>query len=328
MDASERDLMIRTMLSEGGANASPEEHAAIAHVILNRAKLGSQSGYADDIKGVVKQPYAFEPWNNPAGSNSPLRWKKGSKAYEAAGKIVDGAVSGEIEDPTGGYTHFLEPGEVSKRVKSGKLKQWPSWAHEGGVRVGRQVFYPHDPNAPSTVPEAAYGTDDDPLLQAVKPKQPDRVQSAAAAGGGGPVTGSEVYGTDDDPLMKEAGNRRSAAVEASARSLTPSQDQLEATRKSEDLSRTKGGGKDADAGRALEEVVLPGATGGAAAGLTALLGLNAPSALSAARPLLSVGKLGAGAAKLYGVHKLLQMMEGGGMEHKLGTLLELIKGGH
>ena len=57
-DPEERDYLIRTMVFE--ASGEPEEgKAAVAHVILNRKKLGK---WGDNIKEVVTRPWQFEPW--------------------------------------------------------------------------------------------------------------------------------------------------------------------------------------------------------------------------------------------------------------------------
>jgi hypothetical protein len=136
------DAITRTVLGEGSGDAA--EQAGIAHVILNRRMLGAANGYADTIDGVVHQPNAFEAWSRKNAPNYPEKFSAKSPAYQQARQIVEGAASGMIPDPTGGYTHFLEPHKVAERVQAGKMK-WPAWAPDGaGLTLGKQVFFPHE----------------------------------------------------------------------------------------------------------------------------------------------------------------------------------------
>jgi len=103
----DRDCIIRTVLAEGGTNASPVERAAITHVIMNRLHAGSAGGYADSVPGVLFQKNAFEPWglkrDNP---NHPMRFDASSQVYADTAKTVDGVLSGSVPDPTGGADRF------------------------------------------------------------------------------------------------------------------------------------------------------------------------------------------------------------------------------
>jgi hypothetical protein len=190
MDISERDrdLITRTVLAEAGSNASPAVVAAITHVILNRQKLGSKGGYADDVAGVLRQPNAFEPWSHPEAANYPLRFTPKSTAYQTVAPTVAAAIDGEYPDPTGGYTHFLQPNITSKRVQAGTLPKWPGWAGNGGMQIGQHTFYP-EPGNPR-VAAAAGGGEDDPLIQ----KYFGKPEPAAAP---------STAGTDDDPLIQK-----------------------------------------------------------------------------------------------------------------------------
>lgn len=134
------DLITRTVLGEGSQN--PVEQAAIAHVIRNRMNIGSTGGYADDARGVVLAPNQFEAWSHPNAPNYPKKFSPNSPEYHAASAIVQGVFNDQITDPTGGYTHFLEPLTVGRRVRSGELTRWPDWARSGGKKIGSQVFYP------------------------------------------------------------------------------------------------------------------------------------------------------------------------------------------
>jgi spore germination cell wall hydrolase CwlJ-like protein len=137
-DAEDRDLMIRTIAFE--ASDEPDEgKAAVAHVILNRAKSGR---WGDSIKDVVTDPWQFEPWmmrRKEVESLSPS-----DPRYRDAARIADDVISGQMPDPTAGATHFLNPTVVRNR-RGGTL---PAWAQGEGQPIGRHTFYkPEKENA-------------------------------------------------------------------------------------------------------------------------------------------------------------------------------------
>lgn len=144
MDLSPGDLDVitRTVLGEAGANASPDEQAAIASVILNRMKLGSDGGYGDTVSDVVHQRNAFQAWTNPRAPNYPGKYNPQSAAYRGTAAIVNSVANGSMPDPTGGMTHYLQPDMTANYVQSGVAKGWPEWAKGEGKRIGQQVFYP------------------------------------------------------------------------------------------------------------------------------------------------------------------------------------------
>src|SRR5262245_54655520 len=57
--------------------------------------------------------------------------------YQAAARIADAVLTGEMPDPTAGATHFLNPTVVRQR-RGGSL---PSWARGEGQAIGRHTFY-------------------------------------------------------------------------------------------------------------------------------------------------------------------------------------------
>ncbi len=121
-DPEERDYLIRTMVFE--ASGEPEAgKAAVAHVILNRKKLGK---WGDNIKEVVTRPWQFEPWMTRRSEIENL--SKDDPRYRKAARIADDVLSGQEPDPTAGATHFLNPTIVRKR-RGGSL---PNWARGRG----------------------------------------------------------------------------------------------------------------------------------------------------------------------------------------------------
>jgi spore germination cell wall hydrolase CwlJ-like protein len=133
-DSEERDYLIRTMVFE--ASGEPEEgKAAVAHVILNRKKLGK---WGDNIKEVVTRAWQFEPWMTRRSEMENL--SKDDPRYRKAALIADNVLSGQEPDPTAGATHFLNPTIVRKR-RGGSL---PQWARGEGQPIGRHTFYAPD----------------------------------------------------------------------------------------------------------------------------------------------------------------------------------------
>lgn len=127
-----RDLLIRTVIGEA-ANQPDEGQAAVAHVVMNRVKAGRYGG--KDIPGVVLAKNQFEPWSTRAKELWAI--PPDSPAYQRAAAIVDGVLTGQAPDPTGGATHFLEPDIVRQR-RGGTL---PAWASGEGQRIGSHLFF-------------------------------------------------------------------------------------------------------------------------------------------------------------------------------------------
>jgi spore germination cell wall hydrolase CwlJ-like protein len=163
-DALERDYLIRTMVFE--ASGEPETgKAAVAFVVLNRARAGR---WGDKIEEVVTQPWQFEPWMTKRRQIERLSRK--DPRYQSAARIADSVLSGEMQDPTAGATHFLNPVIVRER-RGGSL---PSWAQGKGKPIGRHTFYSTGEGGPkpqlvSTLnPLSCQATEDksaDPLLE-------------------------------------------------------------------------------------------------------------------------------------------------------------------
>ena len=130
-DPEERDYLIRTIVFE--ASGEPEKgKAAVAFVILNRERSGR---WGDNIEEVVTQPWQFEPWMTRRGEIEKL--SRDDPRYQSAATIADTVLSGQMEDPTAGATHFLNPVIVRQR-RGGSL---PSWARGQGQPIGRHTFY-------------------------------------------------------------------------------------------------------------------------------------------------------------------------------------------
>lgn len=127
----DKDLIVRTIIGEAG-NQPDEGQAAVAHVILNRLNSGK---YGNNAAGVVLAPRQFETWDVRPQELATI--PRTSKIYQKVGAIVDGAANGEIEDPTGGATHFLQEETVRDR-RGGSL---PNWAQGKGLKIGAHTFF-------------------------------------------------------------------------------------------------------------------------------------------------------------------------------------------
>jgi len=133
-DPEERDYLIRTIVFEA-ADEPDEGKAAVAYVILNRKMSGR---WGDNIKDVVTRPWQFEPWMTRRREMEKLA--ADNARYQAAARIADAVLTGEMPDPTAGATHFLNPTIVRQR-RGGSL---PSWARGEGQPIGKHTFYSPD----------------------------------------------------------------------------------------------------------------------------------------------------------------------------------------
>jgi spore germination cell wall hydrolase CwlJ-like protein len=131
LDHDERDYLIRTIVFEA-TGETEQGKAAVAHVILNRKRIGL---WGDNIKDVVTHPWQFEPWMTKRRAIKNLA--PNDPSYRSVARIADAVLAGEIADPTLGATHFLNPVIVRER-RGGSL---PKWARGEGMPIGRHIFY-------------------------------------------------------------------------------------------------------------------------------------------------------------------------------------------
>jgi spore germination cell wall hydrolase CwlJ-like protein len=111
----------------GEAADQPDDGmAAVAHVIMNRARDGGFGGTSP--ADVVLAPNQFEPWSTRR--RELLGYSPESPDYRRAGQIFDDVAGGPIADPTSGATHFLNE-EIVRKRRGGTL---PDWANGEGQR--------------------------------------------------------------------------------------------------------------------------------------------------------------------------------------------------
>lgn len=146
IDGEARDYLIRTLVFEASGETEIGK-AAVAHVILNRARIGKWGG---TVKDVVMRPWQFEPWMTRRSEMESLA--PHDARYRDAARIADAVLLGEMPDPTAGATHFLNPVIVRDR-RGGSL---PTWARREGLPIGRHTFYALDAHLPVHAEDETY----------------------------------------------------------------------------------------------------------------------------------------------------------------------------
>jgi hypothetical protein len=128
LDPQDLDMIVRTVYGEA-AGEDPTGQAAVASVILNRAR---QSGKSP--RDVVLAPNQFEPWSARRSELEGL--DPNSPQYQAVLANIQSALSGE--DPTGGASHFYAPAAQKKLGRAA-----PSWDDGTGQDIGNHRFFTH-----------------------------------------------------------------------------------------------------------------------------------------------------------------------------------------
>jgi spore germination cell wall hydrolase CwlJ-like protein len=119
--------LARTIYFEAGGQ-SEQEKAAVAHVVLNRAR---SSAYPDDVCAVIREggetaPCQFSWW---CDGRSDVAVDKDE--YDRVVAVARGVMSGRIKDPTDGANMYHNT-DVA-----------PDWTREAERRgqIGDQIFY-------------------------------------------------------------------------------------------------------------------------------------------------------------------------------------------
>ena len=127
---SERELLARLLQAEAGSEGALGR-LAVGSVIRNRAQSGN---FGEGIRGVMMQPGQFSPLNSVTGYAGGEQGVDFSsiEPTDVDYQVADAVLSGQIEDPTGGATHFYNP-DISQ----------PEWGEAAGgewQRIGRHIF--------------------------------------------------------------------------------------------------------------------------------------------------------------------------------------------
>ncbi|MBF0246777.1 MAG: cell wall hydrolase [Alphaproteobacteria bacterium] len=130
----EIDVLARTLYGEArGESIRGKE--AVACVILNRVKRAKDRGgywWGADVIGVCQKPWQFSCWNvNDPNREKLLAVEPGNRVFDTCVRIAKRALSGCIDDPTGGATHYH-----TRHVN-------PPWAvgRPASFEIGRHLFY-------------------------------------------------------------------------------------------------------------------------------------------------------------------------------------------
>ena len=136
------DYLARTMLREAGGEGE-SGMTAVGHVVRNRLQSGD---YGDNVKDIVTAPKQFTPWNpEMTGTKAdPRLIDPESPGYKTASSLARGVLNNELEDPTGGATHFANVKTVlADRAKQGLgLQDWLSnmLKSQDTVQIGGHTF--------------------------------------------------------------------------------------------------------------------------------------------------------------------------------------------
>ena len=128
------DVLARTIWGEARSEGSAGMQA-VANVVLNRVAMAARRGkfwWGNNIIQVCQKPYQFSCWNRSDPNFQKLmKVGKSNPYFAAALEIARRAVDAELEDITGGATHYHADYVSPYWVKSNK----PS------AIIGRHLFY-------------------------------------------------------------------------------------------------------------------------------------------------------------------------------------------
>ncbi len=131
VNPSDIDMMARTMWAEN-ENASPQEYAAIAHVMRNRLLSRDPQYGGNTMSQILLAKNQFTPWSTPKASNYPMNVTQRDPAYQSAYRIASDVMTGNIPDSTNGAVNY----------HASDMKRRPSWAAgREGQTVGGHTFY-------------------------------------------------------------------------------------------------------------------------------------------------------------------------------------------
>lgn len=107
---------------------------AVAHVIRNRAASPGRDWWGDTITEVCLKPRQFSCWNTDDPNRDLLdNVTLEDREYLIAHGVAALVLAGELDDPTGGATHYLRS-DILNRVR------WDDSMVET-ARIGHHVFF-------------------------------------------------------------------------------------------------------------------------------------------------------------------------------------------
>ena len=128
------DVLARTLYGESRGETL-DSRAAVANVILNRAKIGGWWG--DTIETVCLKPWQFSCWNERDPNLEKLKSVTSAQpVFLECWTIAELAVAGCLHDKTDGATHYMT---VARREK-GWPKDWGD-PKTPSKHIGAHLFY-------------------------------------------------------------------------------------------------------------------------------------------------------------------------------------------
>ncbi|MFP4125959.1 MAG: cell wall hydrolase [Alphaproteobacteria bacterium] len=111
--------------------SSVEDQLAVAHVVLNRVE---DPRYPDDVCAVVWQPDQFSWTQDGLSDHVHIENPIDQQIWKEAVRLAMAAMAGEIDDPTGGATHY-HADHVT-----------PNWAGRMDllIRIDDHLYYRHE----------------------------------------------------------------------------------------------------------------------------------------------------------------------------------------
>jgi len=124
----DEDIAIRTIIGEAKGEGQRGWNA-VAGVMRNRAKGGKQT-----LRDVALAPNQFEPWSSRKKELESI--DPNSRTYQDVARTTLPVLRGEVDDPTGGATHFYSPS-----AQSALGRKPPSWDNGKGLDIGNHRFF-------------------------------------------------------------------------------------------------------------------------------------------------------------------------------------------
>ena len=129
-DNGEIDLLARTIWGEARGEGQTGM-TAVANVVMNRVKKGGWWGAT--VQDVVLKPYQFSVWNDgDVNKKKALEVTTADSSFWTAKKIASLAYNGQLDDITGGATHYY-----AKSISQ------PAWTLRmtKTAQIGNHIFY-------------------------------------------------------------------------------------------------------------------------------------------------------------------------------------------
>ena len=133
IEVTATDLDVATRTLYGEARGEPlEGQQAVAWVLRTRATWPKSVWWGEGLAGVCQKPWQFSCWNARDPNRSKLlALSDEDPEYQALYAVVESVMMGEVDDPTGGATHY----EV---VGTGAA--WAAGRTPSRI-IGRHAFY-------------------------------------------------------------------------------------------------------------------------------------------------------------------------------------------